>query len=73
MFCDYYSPQSGTYCKRLKVLCPEHTKEPKVSSDQKAIAKNRYTASNEVGDVYTPKGGRGWLVLTTWCDTAGWP
>ncbi|KAK2176784.1 hypothetical protein NP493_640g02009 [Ridgeia piscesae] len=33
MFCDYYNPQSQTYCKRLKVLCPEHSKEPKVGSD----------------------------------------
>ncbi|KAJ8301982.1 hypothetical protein KUTeg_020969 [Tegillarca granosa] len=31
MFCDYYNSQQKTYCKRLKVLCPEHTKEPKVS------------------------------------------
>ena len=30
MFCDYYNPQQKTYCKRLKVLCPEHTKERKV-------------------------------------------
>ncbi|KAI0215588.1 CXXC-type zinc finger protein 1 [Lamellibrachia satsuma] len=33
MFCDYYNPQSQTYCKRLKVLCPEHSKEPKVGAD----------------------------------------
>ena len=31
MFCDFYNPQQKTYCKRLKVLCPEHTKEPRVS------------------------------------------
>ena len=31
MFCDYYNSQQKTYCKRLKVLCPEHSKEPKVS------------------------------------------
>jgi hypothetical protein len=30
MFCDYYNIQQKVYCKRLKVLCPEHTKEPKV-------------------------------------------
>lgn len=30
MFCDYYNAQQKVYCKRLKVLCPEHTKEPKV-------------------------------------------
>ena len=32
MFCDYYNIQQKVYCKRLKVLCPEHTKEPKVST-----------------------------------------
>lgn len=31
LFCDFYNSQQGTYCKRLRVLCPEHTKEPKVS------------------------------------------
>jgi len=30
MFCDFYNTQQRTYCKRLKVLCPEHLKEPKV-------------------------------------------
>ena len=31
IFCDKYDSSQKTYCKRLKVLCPEHTKEPKVS------------------------------------------
>ncbi|XP_003387467.1 PREDICTED: CXXC-type zinc finger protein 1-like isoform X1 [Amphimedon queenslandica] len=31
IFCDKYDSSQGTYCKRLKVLCPEHTKEPKVA------------------------------------------
>jgi len=30
IFCDKYDPVQNTYCKRLRVLCPEHTKEPKV-------------------------------------------
>ncbi|WAR27072.1 CXXC1-like protein [Mya arenaria] len=34
MFCDFYNSQSRTYCKRLKVLCPEHTKEPRVSAEE---------------------------------------
>ncbi|XP_063072489.1 CXXC-type zinc finger protein 1b isoform X2 [Engraulis encrasicolus] len=34
LFCDVYNPQSKTYCKRLQVLCPEHSKEPKVSVDE---------------------------------------
>lgn len=31
MFCDFYNPASKTYCKRLRVLCPEHCKDPKIS------------------------------------------
>ncbi|KAI5725516.1 hypothetical protein M8J77_016555 [Diaphorina citri] len=31
MFCDFYNPANRTYCKRLRVICPEHGKEPKVS------------------------------------------
>ena len=30
MFCDFYNPSNRTYCKRLRVLCPEHCKDPKV-------------------------------------------
>lgn len=34
MFCDNYNPVSGMYCKRLRVLCPEHTKEPKIADHE---------------------------------------
>lgn len=34
MFCDFFNPQQNTYCKRLRILCPEHSKEPKVSDDE---------------------------------------
>ncbi|XP_045164491.1 CXXC-type zinc finger protein 1-like isoform X1 [Mercenaria mercenaria] len=34
MFCDFYNSQSKTYCKRLKVICPEHMKEPRVPADE---------------------------------------
>jgi len=27
MFCDEYDRQQGAYCKKLKVLCPDHNKE----------------------------------------------
>ena len=37
MFCDFYNPVNQTYCKRLRVLCPEHYKDPKVSDDQVRI------------------------------------
>ena len=32
IFCDKYDASQKTYCKRLRVLCPEHTKEPKVQN-----------------------------------------
>ncbi|XP_043101952.1 CXXC-type zinc finger protein 1a [Puntigrus tetrazona] len=34
LFCDVYNPQSKTYCKRLQVLCPEHSRDPKVPADE---------------------------------------
>ncbi|XP_077470868.1 CXXC-type zinc finger protein 1a isoform X2 [Stigmatopora argus] len=34
LFCDVYNPQSKTYCKRLQVLCPEHSRDPKVATDE---------------------------------------
>ncbi|XP_037936051.1 CXXC-type zinc finger protein 1-like [Teleopsis dalmanni] len=33
MFCDFYNPASKTYCKRLRVLCPEHCKDPKINDN----------------------------------------
>lgn len=34
MFCDFYNTSNGMYCKRLKVLCPEHSKQPKASPNE---------------------------------------
>nr|XP_012603988.1 CXXC-type zinc finger protein 1-like isoform X2 [Microcebus murinus] len=34
LFCDVYDPQSKRYCKRLQVLCPEHSRDPKVPNDE---------------------------------------
>ncbi|XP_021961175.1 CXXC-type zinc finger protein 1 isoform X2 [Folsomia candida] len=34
IFCDFYNPSNGTYCKRLAVLCPEHSKEPKIRDSE---------------------------------------
>lgn len=31
MFCDFFNPINKTYCKRLRVLCPEHSKDAKVT------------------------------------------
>lgn len=30
LFCDNYDRASNLYCKRLKVICPEHSRDPKV-------------------------------------------
>ncbi|XP_065205552.1 CXXC-type zinc finger protein 1-like [Planococcus citri] len=34
MFCDFYNPTNQTYCKRLRVLCPEHYKDPKINDNE---------------------------------------
>ena len=34
MFCDFYNPINKTYCKRLRVLCPEHCKDPKIGDNE---------------------------------------
>lgn len=34
MFCDFYNPANRTYCKRLRVLCPEHFKDRKVGRNE---------------------------------------
>ncbi|CAH1978378.1 unnamed protein product [Acanthoscelides obtectus] len=34
MFCDYYNQGNRTYCKRLRVLCPEHCKDPKIGEHE---------------------------------------
>ena len=31
-FCDKYDKKYNTYCKKLKIMCPEHTKDPKVGA-----------------------------------------
>lgn len=30
LFCDNYDRTTNLYCKRLKVICPEHSRDPKV-------------------------------------------
>lgn len=34
MVCDFYNQQTGTYCKRLRAICPEHTKDPKIGDNE---------------------------------------
>lgn len=40
IFCDVFNPVNSTYCKRLKVLCPEHTKEAKIGDSEVSIYKS---------------------------------
>ncbi|KAL4225956.1 CXXC-type zinc finger protein 1 [Mactra antiquata] len=51
MFCDFYNSQSKTYCKRLKVICPEHTKEPRVSADEVCGCPIITDVFNETGEL----------------------
>ena len=34
MVCDFYNSQTGTYCKRLRAICPEHAKDPKIGDNE---------------------------------------
>ncbi|XP_034858295.1 CXXC-type zinc finger protein 1-like [Mirounga angustirostris] len=34
LFCDVYNPKSKRYCKRLQVLCPEHSRDTKIPDDE---------------------------------------
>lgn len=34
LFCDFYNERTQTYCKRLKVICPEHTKERRAENNE---------------------------------------
>lgn len=50
MFCDFFNPANGTYCKRLRVLCPEHCKDPKVNDSEVCgypLVKNVFEATSE--------------------------
>merc|ERR1711942_596135 len=33
-FCDAFNKESNTYCKRLRVICPEHFKDKKVEPNE---------------------------------------
>uniref|UniRef100_A0A146M154 CXXC-type zinc finger protein 1 n=1 Tax=Lygus hesperus TaxID=30085 RepID=A0A146M154_LYGHE len=51
MFCDFYNPANRTYCKRLRVLCPEHQKDPKIDPNEVCgcpYVKNVFEVTNEI-------------------------
>jgi len=50
MVCDFYNPLTETYCKRLRVICPEHTKDPKIGDNDVCgfpMTKNIFSPSGE--------------------------
>lgn len=50
MFCDFFNPASNTYCKRLRVLCPEHCKDAKVGDSDVCgcpLVKNTFELTGE--------------------------
>jgi len=49
MVCDFYNPQTGTYCKRLRAICPEHTKDP-------IIGENEVCGYPLTKDIFKPNG-----------------
>lgn len=51
MFCDFYNPSSLTYCKRLRVMCPEHTKAPTVSDSEVCGAPMTSNVFDETGEI----------------------
>lgn len=51
MFCDFFNPANMTYCKRLRVLCPEHCKDAKVLDTDVCgcpLTKNVFALTGEV-------------------------
>ncbi|XP_068249561.1 CXXC-type zinc finger protein 1-like isoform X2 [Palaemon carinicauda] len=51
MFCDYYNSSTLTYCKRLRVMCPEHTKAPTVSDKEVCGAPLTANVFDETGKI----------------------
>lgn len=50
MFCDFYNPLTKMYCKRLRILCPEHSKDPKINDDDvcgSPLTKNAFELTGE--------------------------
>jgi len=51
MVCDYYNPDTQTFCKRLRVICPEHTKDRVVGDTDLCgapLVKNLFNQTGEV-------------------------
>ncbi|XP_067928352.1 CXXC-type zinc finger protein 1-like [Watersipora subatra] len=49
--CDHYNAPTKSYCKRLKVICAEHAKDPKIADDEICgcpLSKNVFNDSDEL-------------------------
>ena len=56
LFCDFYNPSNETYCKRLKVLCPEHCKDKKIFETEVSFSEDWTSRSKVTNMGYnTPK------------------
>ena len=66
MFCDFFNPDTGTYCKRLRVICPEHTKD-KVGDREICYTLLYYTrwsgTRSSVGRLSSSESLNGWLCM----------
>ncbi|XP_045116189.1 CXXC-type zinc finger protein 1-like isoform X2 [Portunus trituberculatus] len=51
MFCDFYNSSTLTYCKRLRVMCPEHTKAPLVKDHEVCGAPLTSNVFNVTGEI----------------------
>ncbi|CAF2377174.1 unnamed protein product [Rotaria sp. Silwood2] len=51
LFCDNYDRTNNLYCKRLKVICPEHSRDPKIGPDEACgcpLEKDLFEVSDEL-------------------------
>ena len=51
MVCDFYNPDNRTYCKRLRAICPEHTKDKVVGDTDLCgapLVKNLFKQTGEI-------------------------
>ncbi|CAG7816473.1 unnamed protein product [Allacma fusca] len=61
IFCDYHNPLNNSYCKRLKVLCPEHSREPKIKDNELCgcpLIRNVFEVTDEICRVAKKKCNR---------------
>lgn len=51
MVCDFYNPDTRTYCKRLRAICPEHTKDKVVGDTDLCGAPLVKNLFKQTGDI----------------------